>query len=86
MEPRIGDTDLDRTHTLYPNPAKNMLNIDGLESGSKVAVINMLGGVVEVREAWSRRVELDLSSYSNGVYFVRVIKDNKSITYKFIKQ
>lgn len=86
VEPRIGDTDLDRTHTLYPNPAKDILNIDGLESGSKIAVINMLGAVLEIREAYSRKTELDLSGYSAGVYFIRVIKDQKSVTYSFIKQ
>jgi hypothetical protein len=73
------------THTLYPNPATSLLNISGLETGSKVAVINFVGEMVQIRQAYSDRMEIDLGDFSAGIYFIRVIKDQKSVTYKFIK-
>jgi len=75
-----------QSHSIYPNPTTRKLNIAGLETGSKVAVINLLGDVMEIREAWSNKMEIDLSAYSNGVYFIRVMIDRKAATYKFIKQ
>jgi len=75
-----------QAHNLYPNPANSSLTIEGLEFGSKVLVINLLGDIMEVRESYSGSLEFDLNRYSSGVYFVRIIKDQKSNTYKFIKQ
>ena len=72
--------------SLYPNPASDMLNVAGLETGSKIAVINLLGDVIEIREAYSGIMEMDISGYSSGVYFIRIFKDQRSVTHKFIKQ
>jgi hypothetical protein len=73
-------------HTLYPNPADNMLRINGLETGSKIVVMNLYGEALEIRESYNDIAEIDLREYPSGIYFVRVIHGRKSYSYSFIRK
>lgn len=59
--------------TIYPNPASDVLNIEGTDNGETICIYNDLG--VEVMETWNRTI--DISSFSTGIYFVKV--QNRSL-------
>ena len=75
--------------SLYPNPSKNRLTI---QSGfsldkSKISVINSLGQTIypEITINSSSQVDINLESFSNGIYSIVISSGNKYYTSKFTK-
>ena len=66
---------------IYPNPTKEYLNID-CSSLESVSVYNIIGK--EVIKA-NNQNRIDVSSFSNGVYFIKISDGINSSTKKFIK-
>jgi len=56
---------------LYPNPAKNNVNLVGLEKGTSVEVYDLTGRVLFRDKAQSDRMEISVSKWNAGVYMVR---------------
>lgn len=67
--------------SLYPNPTTGILYLNGVE-GADVQISNMMGQVVESIENSNEFNQVDMSSYANGTYFVKVVVDNKVTTRK----
>lgn len=65
----------DNNITIYPNPAKNVINING--EYSSLRVLNfMVATVKEVREQIS---SLNIADLKNSVYFIEFIDDSQKI-------
>lgn len=68
---------------LYPNPSTGVFKIDGFELGQndlKMSVMDMFGKVIMEVE---NTVELDLTDFPDGVYFVKLnFNDEKIVTRK----
>jgi hypothetical protein len=82
------DFDFGSYFTLYPNPAKEVLNFEVKnEIGVKsIQVYNMLGQIVlAVTNASSTR-SFDVASLNAGAYFIKVTTDKGSANSKFIKE
>ena len=58
---------------IYPNPSKNILNIQGLKTATLVQIINMTGQIL-MNELIT--TELDISTLKNGVYFLKTAGKN----------
>jgi hypothetical protein len=74
---------------LYPNPAKNVINISvsQAELPDSFTVYNNLGQAVESRKIGSvNDLSINTSSYSTGIYLIKILKDNSSKTLQFIKE
>lgn len=71
--------------TLYPNPVTNELRIDGGTADiQKIQITDISGKTLYTNEAYSStKTSLDLSSFSNGIYFVTI---NDKTTKRIIKQ
>ena len=67
--------------SIYPNPVKNILTIDGLVI-QDVVIYSVLGKAVLIL---SNQNTIDVSSLSKGVYFIKVSDGINSTTIKFIK-
>ena len=67
--------------SLYPNPVRNMLNVKAKDLQS-VEIYNLVGQQVMV----TRDSVIDLSSLTEGIYFVRLVCDGKMITKRIVKQ
>lgn len=67
--------------SVYPNPVKDRLIIeaDGFES---VEVYNLVGQQVMA----STTAVVDMGDMNQGIYFVRVVADGKTITKRIVKQ
>lgn len=70
--------------SIYPNPATGVINID-LNEKSNVIITNTIGSVIMTKEMQDGKNSIDLSNLSNGVYFIKVTKEGKQETFKFIK-
>ena len=74
---------------LYPNPSQNVLNISILQSElpDSFLVYNSLGQTIENKKIHSNNdLKMNTSSYSKGVYLIKIIKDNATKTLQFIKE
>ena len=68
---------------LYPNPVKNMIQIDGLEP-SEVQVFNTLGQMVMTMQETN---EINVSGLSKGIYLLRITdKEGNSYLERIIKE
>jgi hypothetical protein len=74
---------------LYPNPAKNMLNIAAKEAISiqSINIYNNLGQLVQSvpNQNLGNTIAIDVSKLQSGHYFVNIISDKGKTTAKFIK-
>jgi hypothetical protein len=74
---------------IYPNPTSSKVSFDNtIEKFETATVINYLGQVVaEVKfSSFDANQEVDLSSFTAGVYLVKFTNNDKSITKKVIKE
>jgi hypothetical protein len=75
---------------VYPNPAKNILNIavpSGIELVNNVAIYNYLGQIVTQKTILTQDdLSIDTSNFSNGVYLITVSNGIQSKTLRFIKE
>jgi hypothetical protein len=68
---------------LYPNPVKNILNIDTSVTSYKIEIYSQVGQLLY--ESKDQDV-IDFNNYNTGIYFIKIIDDQKNyITKKIIK-
>ncbi|MBO7651822.1 MAG: leucine-rich repeat domain-containing protein [Bacteroidales bacterium] len=88
-------TDIEESVTteinIFPNPAKDILNITSSETISEIAIVNVMGQIVKRVEVNSDNVACDVEDLMSGVYVVRihVAKSDTSTTLsvrKFVKE
>jgi len=74
--------------SLYPNPANESVTIEVPENMDRSELIftNMIGQTVLRKNVTSTSVTMDLTGFSNGIYFVHVQNGNQRITKKLIVQ
>ena len=65
---------------LYPNPANNQVRIESANSIESVMVYNVMGALVETISANGNIVNVNLSQYSNGVYFFNIRQNDGTIS------
>ena len=75
---------------VYPNPSKEIFNlVTGKNEISEIKVYDVLGKVVWSKkdfEVSNSEIQLNLSSVSSGVYFLRITSHNKSVVRRIIKE
>ncbi|MDT0557932.1 M43 family zinc metalloprotease [Ichthyenterobacterium sp. W332] len=85
-----GEFFIDNGITVFPNPATSQLTIKTANTSvlpDSYEVYNILGQSM-VRNMISSEADLtlDTSNYSNGVYFIKINKDDAALTLRFVKQ
>lgn len=67
---------------MYPVPSPNGLltvELKAIPDNSQLAVYNALGQLIVMQKVASEKTHLDLSAEPNGIYLLRLVKDNKLI-------
>ena len=65
---------------LYPNPASSNIRIEAQNAIESVKVYNIMGALVETISANDNNVNVNLSQYSNGVYFFNIRQSDGSVS------
>ncbi len=96
MLDRAGEINLEKLEegktTLYPNPTSGKVILDIFNrqiSAQDLSLFDVSGrsyGIKRVRRLSGNRLELDLSGFTPGTYFVRVKADNGFKTLPVVKQ
>ena len=80
------DADNDgKSFEVYPNPTKDILNINakGIGSSYKVQIIDMTGAIVMTAD---NAKTVNTSTLSTGNYIIKLIADGKTYVNRFIKK
>ncbi|MBL4707768.1 MAG: T9SS type A sorting domain-containing protein [Flavobacteriales bacterium] len=67
--------------TIYPNPAKETITIEGIEKGTAIQFFNIAGQLVMET---MNKPNISISKLNPGVYFVQIEKNGSVQTQKFI--
>lgn len=76
-----GTADIANTVSVFPNPAKDVLNINGINN-AVFTITNQMGQTL----ASSTSKTLPIGNLANGVYYLQVQTANASFTKTFIKE
>lgn len=66
---------IDYPFAVYPNPADNIITIEGIsvdETEVSFMIINALGEIVKVGNITKQKTEIEISDLAKGVYLVRI--------------
>ncbi|MEJ6736642.1 MAG: PKD domain-containing protein, partial [Flavobacteriales bacterium] len=76
--------DLNSEMNIYPNPTSNQLSIDTKQKISEISILNITGKTIIITRGDTKNI--NVADLSNGIYFIKLITDEKTITKKFVKQ
>ncbi len=79
------------TARIYPQPANTYVNIEfnsSWKGSTSITVINEIGSVINVKQAnaESRTFKLYVSTFTSGVYYIRLNNNTEVVTQKLIVQ
>lgn len=83
----IDNNEADETNIfIYPNPAQNSITINTSTQNASIQIFNQVGQQV-YQSNWSGNTKtVDISSFKNGLYIVRTLQKDKSLSTKLIIQ
>ncbi|TXG39514.1 T9SS type A sorting domain-containing protein [Seonamhaeicola maritimus] len=70
---------------VYPNPTKDFINFDNLPVKSNLVISNVHGAIVKTIETISKRLTINISDLTSGIYFISSVGTNFTFTQKIIK-
>jgi len=80
----IDKNDNDHSVNIYPNPAKNQLNITSNNNIENIKVINAIGQVMVNQKVGTQFHTLNTSSYNYGIYFIQIETKDGIVTKRFV--
>lgn len=66
---------------LYPNPAKNFIQIKGLSDDASISIYDLNGRIVKIVN-YLKNDAIDINHLTKGAYIIKIKNDNNSATYK----
>lgn len=84
----ISETSSSATFNLYPNPANNTISIKTTKKiNGTTEIIDMMGNILLSKTTENTNyININLDQLADGLYFLKLKVDGKSITKKFMKQ
>jgi len=81
----VAENAMENSIIIYPNPNHGLFTLD-MKNGtpSIVTIFNVLGEEVKKLSTYKNKTEVDLSKLSEGVYYLRVVSAEQTITKKVI--
>ncbi len=71
---------------VYPNPTNSKVFVESTTNSSAVVRVYNSGGQLLIEQSFYSQLEIDLSTYANGLYHVIVAENNSAHTFRIIKQ
>ncbi len=71
---------------ISPNPATSFLQVQNANVGSQLQLLTVDGKLLQTKMVQSANEKIDVQSLAAGVYFVKVVSADETITQPFVKQ
>ncbi len=66
-----------RIITIYPNPAKDVVNFTNINNVSSITILNTVGQtLLNKANISSASATINISNFENGLYFINLTKNN----------
>ncbi len=72
--------------SFYPNPSNNTINLNASKTIESIEIYSMVGQLVIKDSGSNVNLKVDVSKLQSGYYVLKVISNNQSGVYKFIKE
>lgn len=75
--------------TVYPNPAKDIVNIDfdgQITNGCQILIANASGRIIFASRQTSDIMQIAVDDWAQGIYFIKITSKNESRIVKFVKE
>lgn len=84
---RVSENNFNDHYRIFPNPAKDILNIQGLSGIRQIQQLNIsdLAGNSFYNGEFSENLKIDISNFHQGIYFLRISFEGKTYVTKFMK-
>jgi len=69
---------------IYPNPANEFVQIQGVTAGTQIELINIVGAVVLNKTATENTTKIETNYLAPGTYFIRLTTTNSQKTKKLV--
>lgn len=75
------------TILIYPNPAKERLTIESyfVDRKSKIEIMNTLGEIL-FTSSFYKKLDVNISTFVDGIYLIKISSSNNNYISRFIKQ
>jgi uncharacterized delta-60 repeat protein len=70
--------------SVYPNPANGFIHADHLKQGSFITIRNITGALIYSERVTNDHAAINISNYSNGIYFITQQNKEQVSTQRFI--
>lgn len=80
------DFEIDSSVSIYPNPSGGIVNIKGNNTIKSIQLFDVQGRLLQSGLVNDTTAVLDISSHSNGIYFVKAITDKGIKVEKLVKR
>jgi hypothetical protein len=81
-----GTNDVSKTKLdLYPNPAKDLLQINFSLGNATILIFNIYGNIVFQKKGVNNSISVNMNGLPSGIYIVRLENSKNALTGKFIK-
>ncbi len=84
----IKDKSFNNNFALYPNPAHNNITIEStsLNKDEAALIFNLQGQLLLQQSLLQNKTTIDISDFTNGMYFVKMKSNNGIVVKKFVKE
>lgn len=73
---------------IFPNPSSSKLNIESIDINKEmiITILNINGQEIIYRSIKDKKFQIDISNLNSGIYFLKIVIDNKVEFKKIIKK
>lgn len=82
----VGENQIDNTVKIYPNPASDFVQIEANSSIKSIQLFDAQGRVLTTKIPDNIQANMDISTYQNGIYFLKVKTETGIKVEKIVKE
>ena len=83
------DNHLENSVVLFPNPAKEVVNVqctmNNVQLDGELHLFDVYGKLLQIVPITAETTQINVSGLANGMYFVRVTTEEGTVTKTFVK-
>ncbi len=72
--------------SIYPNPAQNILHVEGLSANAELTVVDFTGNIKLQAFANASSFNLNIASLYAGNYLIKIEVNSEVVTKQFVKE
>lgn len=82
----INEIQIENNIFVFPNPSNNFIDIETTLTDYSLSVFDIMGKLIFTENSSQNKTRINISNFSNGIYFLQLSSGDKIISKKFIKE